>query len=144
VIAQLRVDAETPEAGGEYVVVQNRGSGPLDLYGHRLEKRGTGGGVSSCVLGEGEVAPGGLALLVGGSYDQRYSLPGGTAVLSCGAAALLGGLANDRFPSLRLLDPAGSALSTAGAGGGPVCAIVLRVDLDGPDEPGNWGCVESD
>lgn len=144
VIAQLRVDAETPEAAGEYVVVQNRGSGVLDLYGHRLEKRGPSGGVSSCALGEGEVAPGKLALLVGGAYDQRYALPDGTAVLACGSTALLGGLANDRFPSLRLLDPSGAVLSTAGAGGGPVCAIVLRVDLDGPDEPGNWGCVETD
>ena len=45
---------------------------------------------------------------------------------------------------LRLIDPIGAELSTAGAGGGPVCAIVLRVDLDGPDAPGNWECVASD
>ncbi len=144
VIAQIRADAEAPEAGGEYVVIQNRGSGRLDLYGHRLEKRGPSGGVTSCVLGEGEVAQGDLALLVGGSYDQRYAVPQGTAVLPCGSTALLGGLANDRFPALRLLDPAGAALSTAGAAGGPVCAIVLRTDLDGPDEPDNWECIESD
>jgi hypothetical protein len=144
VIAQIRVDAETPEAGGEYVAVLNRGTGPLDLYGHRLEKLGASGSVASCVLGEGEVAPGKLALLVGGAYDQRYTLPVGAAVLSCGSKALVGGLANDRFPSLRLLDPGGAVLSTAGAAGGPVCAIVLRQELDGPDEPGNWGCIESD
>ncbi len=144
VIAQIRVDAEAPEAGGEYVVVQNRGSGPLDLYGHRLEKRGPSGGVTSCALGEGEVPPGGLALLVGGSYDRRYTLPDGTAVLPCGSTALLGGFANDRFPALRLLDPAGAVRSPAGAAGGPVCAILLRTDLDGPDEPQNWQCIESD
>lgn len=144
VIAEIRVDAETPEAGGEYVVVQNRGTGRLDLYGYRLEKRSAGGGVTSCVLGEGEVAQWDLALLVGGAYDQRYLLPDRTAVLTCGTAALLGGLANDRFPSLRLLDPTGAVLSAAGAAGGPVCAILLRADLDGPDEPENWECVESD
>ncbi len=126
------------------MVIQNRGSGVLDLYGHRLEKRGPSGGVTSCVLGEGEVAQGNLALLVGGAYDQRYALPEGTAVLPCGSTALLGGLANDRFPALTLLDPSGAVLSTAGAAGGPVCAILLRTDLDGPDQPGNWGCVESD
>jgi hypothetical protein len=144
VIAQVRVDAETPEAGGEYLIVQNRGSGTLDLYGRRVEKHTAGGGVSSCVLGEGEVAPGDLALIVGGAYDQRYQLPDRTVVLPCGSTALLGGLANDHLPELRLLDPTGAILSTAGAAGGPVCAILLRVDLDGPDEPGNWECVETD
>jgi hypothetical protein len=71
-------------------------------------------------------------------------LPEGTPVATCGSSSLLGGLANDRFPSLRLLDPLGGELSTAGAGGGPACAIALRLDLDGADEPGNWGCVEGD
>lgn len=144
VIAEIRVDAETPEAGGEYVVIQNRGAGRLDLYGHRLEKRGGGGGVTSCALGEGEVGEGDLALLVGGTYDDRYELPEGTIVLKCGAKSLVGGLANDRFPVLQLVDPAGTVLSTAGASGGTPCAILLRTDLDGPDQPGNWGCVEGD
>jgi hypothetical protein len=145
VIAQVRTDAETPEASGEYVIVVNRGEGPLDLFGRRLEKRSPSGGVSSCALGEGEVAPGGLALVVGTAYDERYSVPAGTAIVPCGpSAALAGGLANDRFPSLRLLDPLGAVLSTAGAAGGPVCAIALRVELDGPDEPANWECVEGD
>jgi hypothetical protein len=144
VVAQVRIDAETPEAGGEYVVVQNRGEGRLDLFGHRLEKRGPTGGVSACVLGAGEVAPGDLALVVGGAYDDRYQVPARTVVLRCGTTALLGGLANDRFPSLSLLDPRGEVLTSAGAAGGPVCAIALRSDLDGPDEPGNWECVESD
>jgi hypothetical protein len=144
VIGQVRADAGTPEAGGEYLVLVSRGAGALDLFGHRLEKRTASGGVTSCVLGEGEVAPGGLALVVGGAYDQRYTVPAGTVVARCGTSSLLGGLANDRFPSLRLLDPLGVELSTAGAAGGPACAIALRVDLDGPDEPGNWECVEGD
>jgi hypothetical protein len=144
VLAQVRADAETPEAGGEYVILVNRGAGALDLFGWRLEKRSAAGGVTSCVLGEGEVVPGGLALVVGGAYDQRYTLPAGAVVGTCGTSSLLGGLANDRFPSLRLLDPLGAVRSTAGAAGGPACAIALRVELDGADEPGNWECVESD
>jgi hypothetical protein len=144
VLAELRLDAETPEAGGEYVVVQNRGDGTLDLFGHRLEKRSPSGAVTDCALGEGVVAPGALALLVGAAYDHRYLLPPGTIVASCGATSLLGGLANDRFPVLQLVDPRGAVLSTAGARGGPVCAIALRLDLDGPDEAWNWGCVEEE
>jgi hypothetical protein len=144
VIAEIRVDAEAPEAGGEYLVLQNRGEGTLDLFGHRLEKQREGGSVTSCVLGEGEVRRWGLALVVGGAYDQRYALPDGTVVVQCGSSALLSGLANDRFPRLRLLDPTGAELSTAGVAGGPVCAIALRIDLDGPDAPDNWECIESD
>ena len=144
VLAELRTDAETPEAGGEYVVLQNRGAGPLDLFGHQLEKVSAAGSVSDCALGEGVVAPGALALVAGGAYDGRYALPPGTVVVRCGATALLGGLANDRFPVLRLRDPGGALLSTAGAAGGPVCAIAQRRDLDGPDEAWNWGCVEAD
>lgn len=143
VIAELRIDAGTPEAGGEYVVLENRGAGAMDLFGHVVEKRSASGGVTDCALGEGVVPPGGLALVVGGAYDGRYLLPAGTAVAPCGGgSALLGGLANDRFPSLTLRDPRGAVLSTAGAAGGPVCAAALRADPDGPDEPSNWECVE--
>lgn len=144
VIAELRIDAMTPEAGGEYAVLQNRGAGPLDLFGHRLEKRSASGGVTGCALGDGVVAPGDLALVAGGAYDDRYLLPAGTIVVACGASSLLGGLANDRFPALQLVDPEGTVLSTAGVAGGPVCAIALRRDLDGPDEPWNWECVEEE
>lgn len=144
VLGQVRVDAATPQAAGEYLLVVNRGEGPLDLYGHRLEKRSPAGAVGSCTLGEGEVAPGALAFVAGGAYDQRYQLPVGTVVLKCGTTALLGGLADDRTPDLRLLDPTGAVLSTVGAAGGPVCAILLRADLDGPDEPDNWVCAGSD
>lgn len=144
VIAQLRTDADSPEAGGEYVVLANAGEGPLDLFGWRLEKRGTTGSVSVCALGEGQVAAGGLALVVGGAYDQRYTVPQGTAVVRCATASLLGGLADDRFPSLRLLDPLGRARSTAGAAGGPVCAIAMRIDLAGADDRDNWRCVDTD
>jgi hypothetical protein len=144
VIAELRVDAETPEAAGEYAVVANLGEGALDLFGHRLEKRSAAGAVTGCALSGAVVPPGGLALLVGGAYDGRYLLPEGTVVVTCGVSALLGGLANDRFPDLRLLDPQGGVISTAGAAGGPVCAIALRADLGGPDEPWNWECVETE
>jgi hypothetical protein len=144
VLAELRIDAETPEAGGEYVVLQNRGAGGLDLFGHRLEKRSASGAVTACALGEGVVAPGKLALLVGGAYDGRYLLPQGTLVVTCGTSSLLGGLANDRFPALQLRDPRAAILTTAGAAGGPVCAVAVRTDLDGPDEPWNWQCVEAE
>jgi hypothetical protein len=55
---------------------------------------------------------------------------------------VVGGLANDHPPELRLLDPAGAVLTTLGAGGAPVCAVVVRLDLDGPDAPSNLACGE--
>jgi len=144
VLTEARADAATPEAGGEYVEIANRGEGPLDLYGHRLAKRTASGAVSSCVLSEGVVAPGGVALAVGGAYDQRYALPAGTVLVSCGATALLGGLANDRGPEVLLLDATGEPIATFGAGGSaPVCAeAAVRIDVDGEDTAGNLVCAE--
>jgi hypothetical protein len=142
VIVEVRADAETPEAGGEYLIVENRGAGSLDAFGHQLQKTSPAGHVTSCTLGEGRLASGAWALVAGAAYDQRYQLPAGTPVWTCGSTALLGGLANDRFPSLRLVDPEGTELSTAGASGGPTCAIAGRLDPDGADQPGNWGCLE--
>jgi hypothetical protein len=142
VINEVRADAATPEAGGEYAEIANRGSGSLDLYGHRLAKRTAAGGLYSCALTEAVVPPAGIALVVGGAYDGRYGLPAGTVLVTCGSAALLGGLANDRAPEILLLDQVGEPIATFGAGGvGPVCpAAAMRVDADGPDEAENLKC----
>jgi len=146
VLTEVRADAATPEAGGEWVEIANLGEGDLDLAGFRLAKRSASGALSSCALAPPEgavVIPGGLALAVGGAYDGRYDLPAGVVLAPCGAASLLGGIANDRPPDLALVDPSGAAVSTLGAGGGaPECpaAVVVRQDPGGPDAPWNLGC----
>jgi len=146
-LTEVRIDAETPEAGGEYVEVGNLGAGPLDLAGHRLSKRTATGTLSSCLVvappGGGVVPPGGVALVAGGAYDGRYPLPAGVPVLACGATALLGGIANDRAPAILLADPAGTVIATIGASGAPTCAAALeKRDPAGADEPGNLVCTE--
>jgi hypothetical protein len=145
VITEVRADADTPEAGGEWVELANLGEGALDLAGFRLAKRSLSGALSSCALdagGEG-VPPGGVALVVGGAYDGRYALPAGVALARCGTAGLLGGLANDRAPELLLLDPSGAEASSLGAGAAaPHCPgeVVVRVDAEGPDAAWNLAC----
>lgn len=144
VLTEVRADAATPEAGGEYVELANLGEGPLDLYGHRLAKRTATGSLSSCALQQDAViAPGEVVLVAGGAYDGRYALPAGTRVLACGATALLGGLANDRPPELLLLDGSGAAVATFGAGGvAPVCAdAAVKRDPSGPDAASNLACA---
>jgi hypothetical protein len=148
VVTEVRADAETPEAGGEYVEVQNRGVAPLDLDGWRLVKRTSAGSWSGCDLGAaagGPVPPGAFALLTGAAWDGRYALPAGTARYACAGTTLAGGLANDRGPELRLLDPAGVVQATLGEGGvAPRCPVALvRLDPAGPDAAGNLGCVEA-
>jgi hypothetical protein len=142
VLVAMRVDAATPEAGGEYVVLANLGPGPLDLFGVRLVKHTPTGGVSTCAFGEAAVPPEAAALVVGGAYDGRYALPAGTTVIACGSGALLGGLSNDHPPSLELTDAIGTVLSTLGAGGVPRCAIVVRLDAEAPDTLENLACGE--
>jgi hypothetical protein len=146
VLTEVRADAATPEAGGEYVEVANLGEGPLDLRGWRLGKRTAAGALAWCTVAapaDAAVPPGGVALLAGGAWDGRYPLPAGVPVLACGAAALLGGIANDRPPDLLLADPAGAAAATLGARGAPPCAAALeRRDPAGPDEPWNLACTE--
>jgi hypothetical protein len=143
VLTEARVDAETPEAGGEWVEVANLGDGPLDLTGHRLWKRSASGATASCPIeAPGPVPPGEAAVIAGGALDGREALPPGAVLARCGASAVVGGLANDHPPELRLLDPAGAVLTTLGAGGAPVCAVVVRLDLDGPDAPSNLACGE--
>jgi hypothetical protein len=147
VLTETRADAETPEAGGEYVEVLNLGAGPLDLRALRLEKRTASGARTGCTpwpLRGGPVAPGGRALLVGFAWDGRYDVPAEAALYACGGASLLGGLANDRPPDLRLVDAAGSVLSTLGdAAPAPRCPkAVERIDPAGPDAPENFACGE--
>jgi hypothetical protein len=146
-LTEVRTDAETPEAGGEYVEVANLGEGPLDLAGWRLAKRTAAGALSSCAIAAPPaarpVAPGGAAIVAGGAYDGRYPLPPGVPVLACGATALLGGIANDRAPELLLADPTGAIRATIGAAGAPICAGALeRIEPWGPDAPENLACTE--
>jgi hypothetical protein len=113
------------------VEVLNLGPGALDLSGWRLEKRSAAGSWSGCAAGGwagGAVAAGGIALLVGGSWDGRYVVPEGTATFPCGATSLAGGIANDRPPALRLLEPTGAVASTLDATGSPACATALETD----------------
>lgn len=147
VLTEVRADAEAPEAGGEYVEVQNRGLSPLDLSGWRLEKRTSAGALAGCdllVSAGGPLVPGGFALLTGSAWDDRYAVPAGTPRWACGGATLAGGLANDRPPELRLLDPGGAVQATLGAGGvAPRCPGALeRLDPEGPDAADNLACVD--
>jgi hypothetical protein len=148
VLTEVRADAATPEAGGEYVEIANLGEGPLDLAGFRLAKRTTTGALSSCaILAPADlVAPGGVALAVGGAYDGRYPLLAGVPLATCGSAALLGGLANDRAPEVLLLDPDGAVASSFGAGGvAPRCpAAAERLEPAGPDAAENLACAEGE
>ncbi len=144
VVTEVRADAATPEAGGEYVEVANLGEGALDLEGWTLAKRTSSGALSSCTISapDGEVPPGGVALVVGGAYDGRYALPTSVSLARCGTTALLGGLANDRAPEIRLSNPLGDLASTFGAAGGPICpAAAERIDPAGLDEPANIACT---
>jgi hypothetical protein len=148
VLTEVRIDAETPEAGGEYAEIVNVGEGRMDLRGHRLAKRTASGALTACVLSLVAGAPaqtGGYALAVGGAWDGRHDLPGETALYACGAGALLGGIANDRPAELLLLSPWEEPLSTIGAGGvAPVCATLERIYPLGADEPWNLECAEVD
>lgn len=146
-LTEVRADAATPEAGGEYVELANLGEGRLDLYGHRLAKRTSSGALSSCALpADAILAPGAAALVVGGAYDGRYAPPAGTALLACGGSALLGGLANDRPPEILLLGPDGAVAASFGQGGSaPICpAAVVRLDPAAPDEASSLACSEGE
>lgn len=144
---ELRADAETPEAGGEYAEILNLGPGPLDLAGWRLEKRSATGSWSGCTVGQWAGAPtavGSVALLVGEGWDGRYGLPLGTALFPCGAGALAGGIANDRAPVLRLVDRAGAPAALLDATGTPPCLGALEGEYAAllPGEVAtNWGCT---
>jgi hypothetical protein len=146
VLTEVRADAATPEAGGEYVEIANLGEGALDLRGHRLAKRTSAGALSSCPIlpaPDAIVPPGGVALVAGGAYDGRYVLPLAVPVLPCGATALLGGIANDRAPEILLADPTGAVIATLGAGGGLVCSAALeKIDPAGADAAANLACTE--
>jgi len=146
-ITEVLADAATPEAGGEYVELANLGTAALDLGGFRLVKRTASGALASCeiVPPAGAVLPAaGAALVAGGAYDGRYALPAGAPVMTCGATALLGGIANDHAPDLMLADPGGHVLATFGAAGAPICpaAAAEKIDAAGKDEPGNIRCAE--
>ncbi len=147
VLTEVLADAAAPEAGGEYVEIANLGTAGADLSGHFLAKRTPSGAVVRCALDPvgGPIAPGAIALAVGGAYDGRYGAPGDAAALLCGAAALLGGIANDRPPEVWVEDPGGRVLSSIGAAGAPRCSgrSVERVHPAGPDAPANLACARA-
>jgi hypothetical protein len=149
VLTEIRADAETPEAGGEYVEILNAGEAPLDLAGLKLVKRTATSSVT-CTISRaegGSVPVGGYAVVGGGAWDGRYDLPSGTARYACGASALLGGIANDRAPALRLLGPDGAALTTFGWDeAAPICAggSAERIDPEGPDQSNEFECAEGE
>jgi hypothetical protein len=143
VLTEVRADAETPEAGGEYVEVANLGEGALDLEGWQLAKRTASGALSSCRIGPGAaIGRGAVALVGGGAWDGRYGIPAGVPVHACGTTALLGGIANDRAPAILLVDPLGAVRTTFGEGGGLVCPVAVeRIDAAGADLPSNLACT---
>ena len=145
VLTEALAAAAPPQAGGEYVEVQDRGEGALDLEGWRLEKRTPSTAWSGCdlhVVSGGPAPAGGFALLTGDAWDGRYGTPAGVPRATCGTAALLGGLADDRPLELRLLDPDGAVRATLGAlGAAPRCGGALAlVDPEGSDVAANLAC----
>ncbi|HYG66919.1 MAG TPA: lamin tail domain-containing protein [Anaeromyxobacteraceae bacterium] len=149
ILTEVLADAATPEAGGEYVEILNTGEAPLDLAGLKLVKR-TASSSTTCTIVRGEGGPipvGGYAVIGGGAWDDRYDLPAETPRYACGTTALLGGIANDRGPAIRLLGPDGAVLTSLGWDEpAPVCAAgsVERIDPDGPDASDNLDCAEGE
>lgn len=143
VLTEVRADAETPEAGGEYVEVANLGDGALDLEGWQLAKRTASGTLSACRIGPGAaIGRGAVALVAGGAWDGRYGIPADVPVHACGTTALLGGIANDRAPALQLVDPLGAVKATLGEAGGLMCPVAMeRIDPAGADLPENLACT---
>ncbi len=146
VLTEALADADAPEAGGEYAEIANVGTGDAELEGYALAKAGSTGTFTRCTLGPGAggpLAPGGLALVVGGSYDGRYPLLPGVVLYRCGAKALVGGLANTRPVALALEDRAGQVVSTLGiVEPAPRCptGALERVHPAGPDAASNLAC----
>ncbi len=129
----------------KYVELLNLGEEPLDLSGWRLEKRTSSGALAGCTVAAAAqpLPPGAFGLLVSGAWDGRYAEAASAVRFTCGAASLAGGLADDRPPEVRLLDPAGSVAATIGQDGvAPRCpAAVERIDLAGPDAAANLACA---
>jgi hypothetical protein len=142
---EVRAVAASPQAGGEYVEVLNLGEEPLDLTGWRLEKRTSSGTLAGCTVAAAPapLPPGAWGLLTGGAWDGRYREAAGAVRFACEGATLAGGLADDRAPSLRLLDPQGAVLATFGQDdASPRCpAAVERIDPAAPDAPWNLACA---
>jgi hypothetical protein len=145
VLTEVRAVAATPQAGGEYVELLNLGEEPLDLSGWRLEKRTSAGSLAGCTVEAAAAAlpPGAFGLIAGEAWDGRYPASASTIRFTCGGSAVAGGLADDRPPEVRLVDPSGALLSTFGQGGaGPRCpAAVERIDALAPDQPANFACA---
>lgn len=145
ILTEVRAVAVTPQAGGEYVELLNLGEEPLDLSGWRLEKRTSSGTLAGCTVAAAVSAlpPGAFGLITSEAWDGRYPGPAGTIRFTCGASTLAGGLADDRPPEVRLLDPSGAVQVTFGEGGaGPRCpASVERIDALAPDRAANLDCA---
>jgi hypothetical protein len=148
VITEALADAATPQAGGEYVEIANLGSGDADLTGWKLAKRSASGAVTRCTLEPtaGTLPPGGHGLVVGGSWDGRYSLPAGAILFHCGSTSVAGGLADDRPPALALESPAGAVTSGFGWAVPSVRCTgrsTERIHPGGEDATANFACARA-
>jgi hypothetical protein len=146
VVTEVLADAATPQVGGEYVELANLGSGDADLTGWKLAKRSATGTVSRCTLdaSAGALAPGGHALVVGGSWDGRYPVPAGVRRYSCGSTSVAGGLADERPPAVALESPTGTVESGFGWAAPSVRCTgrsTERIHPGGEDATGNFACA---
>ena len=105
-LSEVLADPLGPEASAEWVEIVNDGLTPASLAGYRIDRAS-----AAWELGEGELAPGAYALVVGAGYVEDDGLdprpaPGCTFVRQKGALGL-----SNAGEGLVLRDPAGAIAS---------------------------------
>jgi hypothetical protein len=129
VINEVAWAGTAADANDEWIELWNPGGADIDLSGWTLTD---GGDVN--VLLAGSIAPGGYFILERGGDDTLSDIPAGQ---------LYSGALSNSGEGLTLLDPAGNAIDSAGAGGArwpagaasPVYASMERASVD----PASWG-----